>query len=103
MNEQKKMQEIRHYQLQLQNVLAQKQELMLEKAEIEEALQQIEKTTQQNVLKIVGNIIVARSKAEIKKELNDKKEFIEIKLKNLEKIEKKLIQNLSELQKGGAK
>ncbi len=94
----KKLQELQQYQIQLQNVMIQKQELMIQKAEIEEAMRQLEKSNKSEAMKIVGNIIVTKSIEDIKKELQDKYEFVKLKLENLEKLEKKLIKNISELQ-----
>ncbi len=98
MEDAKKLQELQQYQMQLQNVMIQKQELMIQKAEIEEAMRQLEKSNKNEAMKIVGNIIVTKNIEDIKKELQDKYEFVKLKLENLEKLEKKLIKNISELQ-----
>ncbi len=73
---------------QLENVLAQKQALLFQKAEMESALKELETGTE--LFKIVGPIIVKKSKTELKAELEDKNEELELMVKQVERNEKKL-------------
>ena len=73
---------------QLENVLAQKQALLFQKAEMESALKEIE--TGSELFKIVGPIIVKKSKEELKADLEDKNEELELMIKQVERNEKKL-------------
>lgn len=73
---------------QLENVMSQKQALLFQKAEIEAALKETE--TGSELFKIVGPIIVKKSKEELKAELEDKLEELELMVKTVERNEKKL-------------
>lgn len=73
---------------QLENILAQKQALIFQRAEIEAALKETETGTE--LFKIVGPIIVKKSKEELKAELEDKLEELELMVKTVERNEKKL-------------
>jgi prefoldin beta subunit len=73
---------------QLENTMAQKQALVFQKAEIEAALKETE--TGSEIFKIVGPIIVKKSKEDIKIELEDKNEELDLMIKQVERNEKKL-------------
>ena len=55
--------------------------------------------TNDNAYKIVGAIMVELPSEEIKKDLNSKKEIVEIKIKNLDKQENKLKEESNSIQK----
>lgn len=86
------------YQQQLQGVLIQKESLRLQNLEIERALEELNKTKQETAYKITGQIMVNKSVEELKNELNELKENIEIKIKSLEKTEERMNNKLKELQ-----
>ncbi len=92
MTEKKKVEELlARFQIesqQLETILLQKQRLILEKSEIEEALKQIKDKNE--VYKIVGPIIVKSSPKKLENELKEKKEEIEIRMRSIEKNEKRL-------------
>lgn len=75
---------------QLQNVLVQRQTLMIQSKEIEKALDEISKEDTQEVYRTMGPVLVKADKVKIKKELEEEKEEIELKIKTLEKQEMKL-------------
>ena len=81
----------------LQNILIQKQNFQIQLNETENALKELEKTKDQ-VYKIIGTIMIASDKIELKKELKEKQEIINIRIKNIEKQEKLIKDKSSELQ-----
>ncbi len=70
----------------LQNITLQKQTFQTQLLEIESAMKELEKT-EGPVYKIVGGIMVLSNKDELKKELQSRKEIIELRIKNLKKQE----------------
>lgn len=69
----------------MQSFLAQKQQFQVQLAEIESALSEIE--GKDSAYKIVGNIMVMAKREEIEKDLNEKKEMLELRLNAIEKQE----------------
>jgi len=86
------------YQQQFQTILIQKESLKLQTIEIERALEELNETKQANAYKITGQIMVLKSVEELKKELNETKENVEIRIKSLEKTEERVSNKLKELQ-----
>lgn len=80
----------------LQNLFLQKQQFQKQLAEIDSALKELE--TSSTAYKILGNIMVASEKAALQKELQQKKELVELRLKSLTKQEQSLKQKTEELQ-----
>lgn len=80
----------------LQNLLMQKQQFQLQLAEIDSALKELE--TAEESYKIVGNIMVLTKKEDLKKDLKEKKEIIELRIKNMEKQETRIKEKASKLQ-----
>lgn len=80
----------------LQNLLMQKQAFELELNESENAIQELEKASQE-VYKIVGNIMIKSDKADLLKELKQKTDLLKLRLKSLESQEKPLTENSEEL------
>lgn len=81
---------------QLQNVMMQKQALIIQSKEIEKALEEISKEDTQEVYSSVGPILVKADKDKLKKELEEEKEEMELKVKTLEKQEARLKSLLKE-------
>lgn len=79
----------------LQNLLVQKQTFQVQLMEIESALEEL-KTTK-SAYKIVGNIMVASEKQDLEKDLNQKKEMVELRIKTLEKQEKSVKEKASKM------
>jgi len=86
------------YQQQLQNVLFQKESLKLQILEIERALEELNGTKQTTAYKITGQIMISKPVEELKKELNETKENIDIRIKSLEKTENRMGERLKDLQ-----
>jgi prefoldin beta subunit len=85
-------------QQQLRNVLIQKETIKLQIAEIDSALSELEKTKEEKVYKVVGNVMVKKSKEEVEKELKEGKEDLQIRVESLEKIEKDLIEKIKNIE-----
>jgi prefoldin beta subunit len=81
-------------QQQLRNVVLQKEALKIQVNEIESALEELKKTEEETVYKVVGNIMVKKKKDEVEKELNEIKEDSELKISSLENFEKDLIKRI---------
>jgi prefoldin beta subunit len=85
-------------QQQLRNVLIQKEAIKLQIAEIDTALSELEKTKEEKVYKVVGNVMIKKSKEEVEKELKESKEDLQIRVESLEKIEKDLIEKIKNIE-----
>lgn len=95
---QKLVEEFQAYQQQLQSLLIQKESLKLQNIEIDNALEELNATQQKNAYKITGSIMISKPVEELKKELQEMKETVGIRIKSLEKNEEKLNNKLQELQ-----
>ena len=80
----------------MQNILMQKQQFQTQLIEVESALKELEKT--QKAYKIVGNIMVSADKEELLKDLQGKKETMELRIKTLEKQEEQMKEKASAMQ-----
>ncbi len=85
-------------QQQLQMVMMQKQDLQAQKAEVENAIKELEKLKDENAYEVVGNIMIKKDKADLKKSLASKKELIELRLSTIDKQQDRLTKEASELQ-----
>ncbi len=92
-----KIEQLQAMEQNINSIIAQKQQYQSQSLEIENALSQLEKTDK--AFRIIGNIMVASDKETIKKDLNEKKEIIDLRLKAFEKQESKLRERASILQK----
>jgi len=94
-----KIQELQILQQRLQLFTAQKQQFQMQQVEVENALAEVEKT-KNAVYRLVGEILVEKSADEIKKELKDKKEELDLRIKTLDKQEARTKESALALQKG---
>ncbi len=86
-------------QQQLKMVVSQKLQLENSLKEIENAIREVEKVDENTpIYKNVGTVLVKTKKDEILKELNEKKETIEVRIRALSRQEEKLKERLQELQ-----
>ena len=81
----------------IQNLSLQRQQFQAQLIEIENALKELETTTE--AYKIISNIMVLTKKEDLTKELKQRKEVTEIRIKNLEKQEEQLRSKAKDLQK----
>jgi len=85
------------YQQQMQSVMIQRESMKLQLMEIDRAVEELDKSKQTTAYKITGNIMVSKPVAELKKELVETKEEVDIRIKSLEKTEERLNTKLKEL------
>ncbi len=85
---QKYLMELQTIQAQLQNIAIQKETFTIQNIEIEKALEELEKTDDnEEVFKAVGPILIKTKKDVMVTELKEKKEMAEVRLKSLDKQE----------------
>ena len=89
------LKEIQILEQQIQNIFVQKQNIQTQLNEITTALKEIEKS--ENTYKVVANIIVKKNKEELVKELKDKREVLELRLKSLDNQEESLRKKSQEI------
>ena len=92
----KKLNQLQLVEQSMQNLLMQKQQFQLQQVEIESALKELENVDE--AYKIVGNIMVLSKKADLKSDLDSKKEIIGLRIKNMEKQENQLRDKATKLQ-----
>ena len=80
----------------LQQFLAQKQQFQAQLMELTSALDELGKTDK--AYKIIGNVMVDSNKNDLVKDLKEKKEMLDLRIKTLEKQEEKMRTRTSELQ-----
>jgi prefoldin beta subunit len=98
---QNKIQQFQHLQQQIQVLSSQKFQLEAQLRETERALEELTKLSGETpIYKSVGSLLVrAEDKEGVEKELNEKKETIDIRIKAMDRQEKQLIEKYQELQK----
>ena len=92
---------LRFQQLQqtLQSVLMQKQQVEIELTEIEQALSELQKTSDDGVIyKAIGTLLVKAEKANVTTDLNERKELLNTRATVLGKQEERLRTQLKDLQ-----
>ena len=80
----------------LQNFLMQKQTLQAQLIETDSAFDELDKSD--TSYKIIGNIMVKSDKKELKDQLEQKKNIIELRIKSIEKQEEKIREKMKKLQ-----
>lgn len=95
---QEKIAELQLLQQRLNLFATQKQTFQVQQIEIENALNELEKA-KAPVYKLVGELLIEKSPEELKKELEEKKTDVEIRVKSLEKQEEKTKEKALDLQK----
>ncbi|MBS3102303.1 prefoldin subunit beta [Candidatus Woesearchaeota archaeon] len=91
-----KINQLQLFEQGLQNILAQKQQFQMQLVEIESALGELEKSSE--AYKIVGNIMVASNREDLKADLKSKKEVLDLRLKTLERQENQIREKAEKLQ-----
>ncbi len=90
--------QFQQYQQQLQTVLIQKETMQLQLMEINKALEELDSTKNEKAYKITGQIMVSKPVEEMKKELAETKEAIEVRIQSLGKTEEKITTKLKEME-----
>jgi len=81
----------------LQQSLMQRQQFTAQLSEVETALKEL--TATDTSYRIIGNIMVKTEKPELEKDLKEKKEMIDVRIKSLESQENKMKEKAQKLQK----
>lgn len=95
---QEKLQELNFIEQNLQNSLLQKQAFQLELNETESAIEEIKKSDD-DIYKILSSVMIKTKKESVLKELGEKKDILNLRLKSLENQEKSLREKMEKLQK----
>ncbi len=86
------------YQQQIQSILAQKETMNVQLIEISKALEELDKTkNDEDVYMIAGPILIKSKKTEVKKDLKEKEDIIRARLKTMESGEKRIKDKIEEL------
>ncbi len=92
--------QLQQIQQQLQLIVGQKAQVEAMLEEARQALEELQKVGEDaTIYKAVGSILVKATKENVIKELNEKKESFEIRIKTLERQEERLRERFAELQK----
>ena len=91
-----KIAQLQMHEQSLQNILIQKQQFQAQLIETESALKELEATKE--AYKIIGNIMVASKKEDLKKDLESKKETVTLRIKMLEKQENQIKEKAKKIQ-----
>ncbi len=92
------MEQLQVLEQSLQTTVAQKQNFQSQLLEIENALAEVQKSKEQ-VYRMVGPLMIAASASDVKKDLESRKEVLNLRLDNLNKQEKKLKERFESLHK----
>jgi len=95
---QEKIAELQMLQQRLNLFANQKQVFQVQQIEIENALKEL-KEAKPPVYKLVGELLIEKSVDELKKELEEKKSDLDIRIKSLDKQESKTKEKILDLQK----
>jgi len=94
-----KIQQMQFLEQNLQAILMQKQAFQMELSETVSALKEIEKS-EEDVYKVIGQLMIKVSKDKIKEELNNKKRLFETRMDSLTKQEDSLTEQVNNLREG---
>lgn len=90
MNQEDMLNSVAMQQQQLQGIMTQREATGLQIMEIKKALEELERTKEKEVYKVAGPILVKSGKAEVVKDLKEREESLNVRLKMLEKEEKRV-------------
>ncbi len=93
---QQTIQQVQMLEQSLQSYQNQRQNVQVQLVEIESALTELENT--EEAYNIIGNIMVLSDPEKLKKNLQEKKESAEIRIKSIEKQEKQIKEKMNNLQ-----
>ena len=96
---QQRLLRLQQLQQTLQGVLTRKQQLELELTEVEQALDELEKLTDNaTIYKSIGSLLVKSEKGKVTTDLNERKELLDMRINVLGKQEERLRSQVKELQ-----
>ena len=79
----------------LGSINAQKQQVTYQLEMVDASLEELAKTKEKTVFKVIGNVLFPKDAKEMEKELKDKKESTDLRLKTLAKQEEVLLKKLN--------
>ena len=85
----KKIQELQILEQNFQALLMQKQNFQIELTEVTTAIEEVQ-NSKDDVFKIIGQVMVKSNKDSLKKELHEKRELLDLRMKAIEKQENTL-------------
>ncbi len=94
---QQKILEFERNRNQLMGVSGQKQQLQVQSQTLKLTLEELEKTKEKQVYKAVGNILILSDTTKVKKDVKEKMESAELRLKTIQKQEESLVNKLNSL------
>lgn len=94
-NQSESIQQLQIIEQNMQQLMKQRQQVQMQAMEVHSALEELEKT--ETAYKILGNIMIAADKNELQKELTEKKERMNIRVKSIEKQETTLKEQAKKL------
>ena len=97
MNQEDMLNNVAIQQQQLQGIMTQREATGMQILEIKKALEELGKTKEKEVYKVAGPILIKATKTEVKKDLKDKEDTLNVRLKSLEKEEKKIKIKIDEI------
>ena len=87
-NSQEKIQQLQTIEQSMQHLLKQRQQFQMHLMEVDSALDELQKT--EKAYRIIGSIMILSEKSSLEKELAEKKERLELRVKSVEKQETSL-------------
>lgn len=94
-----KIMELQMLEQSMHNFAHQKQKFQIGLSEVENALGELGKSKEQYSYKVIGDIMIKTKKEDLEKDLNDRKNILELRLKNIEKQEDKIKEKAEDLQR----
>ena len=95
--DQSKIEEFERSRAQLYGLSQQKQQMQVQSMTLKQALEELEKTKEKRVYKAVGNILIQEDTVKVKKDLEEKKTSLDLRLKTVQKQEESLINKLNKI------
>ncbi|MAG22275.1 MAG: prefoldin subunit beta [Candidatus Diapherotrites archaeon] len=96
-NIQQQIMEFEKNRNQLLGISAQKQQLQVQSQTLKITLEELDKTTEKQVYKATGNILILADTDKVKKETKEKMESADLRLKTIVKQEESLVNKLNKL------
>ena len=91
--------QLQTFQQQANALAMQRESLTIQKIELERALEELKKAAdKEDIYKAVGPVLIKTSKSSMVKELGEKKETADVRLKSIEKQDAKIHEKIKEIQ-----
>jgi len=89
--------QLQQYQQQAQTILIQKQQIETQLTDVMSALESLEGVKDEDVYKAVGPILAKMKAKDVTKELDDRRETLELRIKTLTRQEEKVNEKVTDL------